>query len=316
VIEVGLVGAGNLGGAVGQRLIDQGVSLAVFDKRPPAIVALVSRGAIEAKTLTELSRNGRTLLLCLPSREAVFQTLSEITLLPSGERPRDCIDLSTVGRSAAVSYARMLSKAGISYVEAPVSGGPAKALQGTLSIMVAGHPQSVQRVQPVLYALSPNVFHLGDQPGSAQMLKLVNNALAATNLAAAMEVVICGAKAGLDPKTMLDVINVSSGRNSGTEGRMITNVLPRQFSSGANVEIIHKDLKLFLDEAQALGVPTWIMNQVTSLWSFAMSQGDGQRDLTTLIHHLERWAGVEVSGTAALVPLTTPTSEMSDAERD
>jgi 3-hydroxyisobutyrate dehydrogenase-like beta-hydroxyacid dehydrogenase len=103
-----------------------------------------------------------------------------------------------------------------------------------------------------------------------------------------------GVKAGLDPEIMLRVINASTGRNSATEDKFPRSILPRTFDWGFKTDLIYKDLKLCLEQAETLGVPMWVGNAVRQLWAYAVSQGGGPRDFTTIIQYIESWAGVEV----------------------
>jgi 3-hydroxyisobutyrate dehydrogenase-like beta-hydroxyacid dehydrogenase len=206
------------------------------------------------------------------------------------------VDLSTTGPEMSVKVAAELSRKGVFFLEAPVSGGPPAALQGSLSVMAAGPEVAFKRVQQTLRHIGKNLFYIGEIPGHGQMMKLVNNLLAATAMAASMEAVVCGAKAGLDPRMMIDVINVSSGRNTATMDKFPKAILPRTFDFGAKTEIIYKDLQLLMQQADMLGVPMWVASQVTQVWGYAMSQGDGPKDFTNLIKHMEKWAGIEVKG--------------------
>jgi 3-hydroxyisobutyrate dehydrogenase len=123
--------------------------------------------------------------------------------------------------------------------------------------------------------------------------------LSASAMAISMEALACGVKAGLEPDTMLAVINASSGRNTATTDKFPKAILPRTFDYGFNTELMYKDLKLLMQHADNLHVPMFLGRQVTSMWAFAMSQGEGPKDYTNLMKHIERWAGVEVRGKAA-----------------
>ena len=130
-------------------------------------------------------------------------------------------------------------------------------------------------------------------------MKLINNLLSYTALAVTSEAFVMGAKAGLDPDLMVEVINTGTGRNSATEFKMPRNVLPRTFDYGAQLAIVRKDLSLCLEEAEALGVTMWVASAVRQLFLYAISQGTAAQDSTTVIKCLEKWARVEVRGKSA-----------------
>ena len=200
------------------------------------------------------------------------------------------IGLGAMGGAIAAT----LAKAGKQLVDVPVSGGPRGASEGTLAAMVAGEVSAVGTVRPFLDIMAGKVFVVGQAPGLAQMMKLVNNLISAANMAGAFEALVIGAKAGLEPDLMVEVVNASTGRNSATVDKIPKSVLPGTFDYGARMDIFYKDVTLGLAEAEALNVPTWALGAVVQLWRFAMEQGGGAEDYTSVIKHIERWGGAEV----------------------
>lgn len=140
------------------------------------------------------------------------------------------------------------------------------------------------------------VFHVGDSPGMGQMMKLANNFLSATAMAATAEAMVLGVKAGLDPAVMLEVINSGTGRNTATEDKFPNAILPRRFDNGFATGLMYKDLRLCLAEAEALGVPMWVGGAVRQLWFQALTEQGADSDLTELVKCVEAWAGVKVEG--------------------
>jgi 3-hydroxyisobutyrate dehydrogenase-like beta-hydroxyacid dehydrogenase len=213
----------------------------------------------------------------------------------AGSRVKTFVDLSTTGPRVAIEVAQGLAAKGITSVDAPVSGGPMGAQKGTLAIMVSGPGEVTARLEPILRALG-KVFVVGERPGMGQTMKLANNLMSATALAITSEAMVMGVKAGLDPKTMLQVINAGSGRNSASEDKFPRTVLPRTFDFGFPHELLFKDVKLCLDEGEALGVPMWVGNAVGQLLGVAKVQQGPSADISTLVRCVEEWAGVEVKG--------------------
>ncbi len=156
----------------------------------------------------------------------------------------------------------------IAMVDAPVSGGIKGAGKGTLAVMASGDPQALKRVSPLL-AVFGRLFVIGDRPGMAQVMKLANNLLSATSLAVASEAVVMGMKAGLDPNLMIEVINAGTGRNSATETKFPQAILTRRFAYGFATALMHKDVRLCLEEARSLDSPMSVGEAVRAIWQAA-----------------------------------------------
>ncbi len=292
--NLGFIGIGNMGLPMALRLIDRGYGLAVFDIRADAVDPLVARGARAAKSPADVASEVQTVLVSLPTPDVVQEVALGSNGIVKGSAVRVYVDLSTTGPQVAELVANVLEEKGISALDAPVSGGVTGAEKGTLTVMVSGPMSVFEGVNPVLESIGKNLIYVGERPGLAQMMKLVNNLLNATALAASSEAFVLGVKAGLDPEIMLRVINASTGRNSATEDKFPRSILPRTFDWGFQTDLIYKDLKLCLEQAETLGVPMWVGNAVRQLWAYAVSQGGGPRDFTTIIQYIESWAGVEV----------------------
>jgi len=211
-----------------------------------------------------------------------------------GKQIKVYLETSTIGRSPVIDIAKNLSAKNISVLDCPVSGGPRGADNGTLAILVAGDAAVIESVRGLLNLIGKSVFDIGREAGMAQMMKLVNNMISASNMASAFEALVLGAKAGLDADLMVNVINASTGRNSATTDKVPKSVLPGTFDYGATTHTMHKDITMALIEAEELKVPMWVANNTRQVWEFAMNQGGSELDFTTLIQHYEKWAGVEV----------------------
>jgi 3-hydroxyisobutyrate dehydrogenase len=161
--------------------------------------------------------------------------------------------------------------------------------------MVSCPPDLFAQLEPVLRVFG-KAFLVGERPGMGQTMKLANNLLSATALAITSEAMVMGAKAGLDPRVMLDVINAGSGRNSATQDKFPRTVLPRTFDFGFPNELLYKDVKLCLDEGEALGVPMLVGNAVAQLLAVAKARQGPKADISTIVRCVEEWAGVEVKG--------------------
>jgi 3-hydroxyisobutyrate dehydrogenase-like beta-hydroxyacid dehydrogenase len=293
--QLGFIGLGNMGRSIASHLIAAGYSLVVFDVRPESVAALTARGAHAAGTPAEVASAVETLLLSLPDPSIVREVVLGGDGVIAGSKIKTVVDLSTTGARTAQEIAAALGAEGITMVDSPVSGGVAGAISGTLALMVACPRATFADVEPMLKALG-KVFFVGERPGMGQTMKLANNLLSATALAATSEAIVFGVKSGLDPATMVEVINASSGRNSASQDKFPKAILPRTFDSGFTTGLMYKDLKLCLEEAGAAGVPMSVASAVSELWRRAVEEIGPEKDFTTIVQLVERCAGVEVRG--------------------
>lgn len=293
---IGFIGIGRMGGAMAERLLDRGFPLVISDASPEAVAPFVARGAIAVDTPRDVADRAEAVFACLPSVAVSLDVATGAAGVIHGKTVRQYVEMSTIGRSAVHEIGTQLAAVGIDVVDAPVSGGPSGARAGTLSVILAGTEEARRAVSEPLAAIAPRQFLVGNDPGLAQMCKLVNNAISLVGMALASEALVVGARAGLDPTVMLEVVNNSTGRNSATAEKFPKAVLTRTFDYGGPIGAGPKDLQLFLDEAERYGIPTEITAAGAHLWRIAVSEGDPDRDFTRLVQTLERWAGVELDG--------------------
>jgi 3-hydroxyisobutyrate dehydrogenase-like beta-hydroxyacid dehydrogenase len=292
--SIGFIGLGAMGGAIAQRLQNSGLHLHVHDIDEAAVGRRVAAGATAHKSPRAVADHAEVVIACLPSASISEEVALGDDGVVHGTGVRIYIECSTIGRAPIAVIATQLAAREITLIDAPVSGGPRGAERGTLSVMASGPDSARSQVMPILSAFGAKVFEVGPEAGMAQMMKLVNNLVSATNMASAFEAVVLGAKAGLDAQMMVDVLNASTGRNSATETKLPQAVLTGTFDYGARVDIIYKDVQLGLQEAELLGVPMWVAQNTGQMWRHAMCQGAGPSDFTTLIKVMEAWAGVTV----------------------
>lgn len=295
---IGFVGTGRMGGPMAGRLLDAGYDLVVFDPSAAALAPLVERGARQAASPAEVGAAARIVFVSLPTPDVVKAVALGPDGLASGGAMRVFVDLSTTGPRAEADVARALKEKGVDTVDCPVSGGVAGARKGTLAMMAAGRTEVFETVKPMLLNLG-KVFHVGQEPGMAQTMKVINNMASVAALAISSEVMVMGAKAGLDADVMIDVLNAGSGRNSATTDKIPNFVLPRTFDFGFAVGLSSKDIRLCLDEAEALGVPMIVGSAVRQLLTITREKFGADADMTNMVRTVEEWAGAEVRGKAA-----------------
>jgi 3-hydroxyisobutyrate dehydrogenase len=292
--ELGFIGLGIMGSRMAARLIAAGHTLVVHDVNEAAVAEIVAKGASAAKSAADVASRSDVVLLSLPKPDVVEAVLTGADGVIGGTRAKTVIDTSTTGSQVIVRAAPLLADKGITLIDAPVSGGVPGAANGTLTVMVGGDPATFAAVRPVLEIIGKTVMHMGDAPGLGQAMKLVNNMLSAAGTLAAMEVMVVGAKAGLDPQKMLDVINVSSGRCFGTEVKIPECVLPGTFPMRFSTDLLHKDVALGVAEAEAMGARMWVVKCARDLLAYSKEQGDGAKDYAHIVTYFEDWAGGDV----------------------
>ena len=285
-MKLGLIGLGNMGHHFGNRFLAAGHDLIVFDNNPQALARLQQKGARIAASAQAMADEVEFVLLCLPMPAIVQAVVQGPAGVMLGKSVKIIVDLSTTGPSVTDSIASVVSAKNISWVGSPVSGGTTGAEKGTLTLMASGPSAAFEQVKPVLSVLGTNIFYLGEQPSLGQTMKIINNTLYATSMLAS-----CA-------KTMLDVINVSSGRSFITQEKVPQCILTREFPTRFTTDLLHKDIKLCVEEAEKLGVPMTVSPAARQFLSFAIGQGDGPKDYANIIKHIESWAGAEF-GTAA-----------------
>jgi hypothetical protein len=211
---------------------------------------------------------------------------------------RTYVDLSTTGQAVAVEVADALGERGIVTLDAPVSGGVRGAVDGTLAVMAAGPAPELERLRPLLEVFG-RVFLVGARPGLGQLMKLANNFLSASAIVATAEAVVLGVKGGLDPATMLDVINASTGRNTASEDKFPRQVLTGRYAAGFTTGLLTKDLGLCAAAASALGVPMPVAAEVHAQWQRAVADLGADADITTIVRCVERAAGTRIAAARA-----------------
>jgi 3-hydroxyisobutyrate dehydrogenase-like beta-hydroxyacid dehydrogenase len=292
---LGFVGLGAMGAPMVRRLLAAGHRVLAHDSNPAALSAAVSGGAEARGSAAAVAEEAEFVLVSLPTPAVVKAVALGPGGLAEGRALRVYVDLSTTGARAAKEVADGLAPRGVVALDAPVSGGMAGAEAGTLSVMASGDREAFERVRPVLEVIGSNTVYVGEGVGQGQTLKLVNNLLAATTWAAGCEALAMAAKAGLDPELTVRVLNASSGRSFPTERFAAGPVLSRRFDFGFRMELMAKDMRLALEEAEALGVVMPTCGAARVLYGLALAQRAPDADVTELVRVTEAWAGVEVA---------------------
>jgi 3-hydroxyisobutyrate dehydrogenase-like beta-hydroxyacid dehydrogenase len=292
-MDIGFIGLGNMGAPMVRRLLAAEHRVVIHDARPEAIERLTARGARAAGSPAEVADAAETVMASLPTPDVVLNVATGPRGVIEGRRVRRFVDLSTTGAAMAQRIFAQLGSRDIVQIDSPVSGGVAGAEKGTLAVMASGPRAEIAAVGPALGVIG-RVFFISERPGAGQTMKLVNNVLSATAMAASAEAMVMGVKAGLDPRIMLDVINAGTGRNTATEDKFTKAVLPGTFNLGFAAGLMNKDVRLFLAEAQALDVPIDVIESVARRLQLACDELGPDCDISAIVQPLETRAGVKV----------------------
>lgn len=263
-LQLGFLGLGQMGGPMAANLVRCGLPLHVFDAAGTAERA--PEGGLICDSLQDVAAKADTIFMSLPDGPVSCAAVRAIAAAPD-RRTSVVVDLSTVGPDAAREAGRICTEAGMVYIDAPVSGGAIGAKAGSITIMWAGPASQFERHQTIMASFSKNQFHVGNEPGQGQALKILNNFLSATAMAATSEAMLFGLSQGLDMKTMLDVVNVSTGQNTATSDKFPKRILTGTYDAGFKSTLMAKDVKLYFENTKAAGTPGDVGGLISELWS-------------------------------------------------
>lgn len=288
---IGFVGVGNMGKPMAERLVAAGFDLVVYDTNADAVAALVAKGARRAASTADLADQVETVFLSLPTPPIVETVAKGL----QGKALRRVVDLSTTGPQKSRDLSAELGARNVRWLDSPVSGGVGGAVAGTLAVMFSGPQADYDDLQDALKALG-KPFYIGAEPGLAQTMKLVNNCLSAAAMTLSSEAVVMGVKAGIDARTVVDVINASSGRNTATMQKFPQSILNGNFDYGFHTGLMQKDVALFVRTAEEMGLDLPGCRSVLTAWDEALAKLGAGSDFTRIVTITEERAGVQARG--------------------
>jgi 3-hydroxyisobutyrate dehydrogenase/2-hydroxy-3-oxopropionate reductase len=294
-LKLGFVGLGKMGRPMTQKLLAAGHEVHVFNRSRPAIDALAGEGATPSDSAAQVAERAEIVLTALPTPETVDAVYAEMAGAARGGQIY--IDHSTVSPGLNRACAERLKRKGADFLDAPVSGGPAGASGGTLTVMVGGDQPVFDRALPVLQTFGKNIRLCGPT-GAGQVVKLINQLLVGIHTSAIAEAAVFGAALGADPQVVLDLIGTSFG-GSTMMTRNMPRFMSRDFSGATPVGLILKDLGLIHDEARAANVPLLLGGLAEQRFVEARGKGWNDEDMAALVKLWEEPAGVTVPRTTA-----------------
>lgn len=288
---IGFIGVGRMGGPMADRLLDAGCRLVVSDSSAAALEPLLRKGASPRRTPREVADAADVVLASLPTPDVVRQVALGEQGAVHGSRMRLWVDLSTTGPAVAAEVAQGIAAAGRAEVlDCPVSGGIAGAAKGSLTLMVAGSAAARERAGPILQHLGTQRL-CGPVPGHGQMVKVINNLLSVVAMAASSEALVLAERAGLDPALMFDVINASSGASNASQTKIPKHILPRTYDFGFATGLSQKDVRLCLQQADALGVTMLVGSVAREVLNMTAANFGPDADFTNIHRLIEQFAG-------------------------
>jgi 3-hydroxyisobutyrate dehydrogenase len=280
---VGFIGIGNMGRPMAANLVKGGYQVVVYDldaRRAQDVASAI--GAKAAASLADLGKSVDAIVTMLPTGNEVRACLLEAeggalaASLPKGALVIDMSSADPVGSRATHAD---LAKRGLAFVDAPVSGGVPRATDGSLAIMIGGDAAAVASAKPVLSRMGQRLFEVGG-PGNGHAMKALNNFVAGSAFIAVSEALLVGEKFGLDPATMVDIMNVSTGKSFNTEMVAKQHLVSRQFASGFALGLLAKDVGIAADLARAIDVPSPLIGTSASLLGEARDRVGSEKDHT------------------------------------
>ena len=257
----GFIGLGDMGKPMADNLVKSQKKIYVFDAFD--IEKKVPKGCYATESVDELSNNTEIIFISVPDGKISQDVVKEI-VLSNSKNIKAIINLSTIGLAETKPILELISKSNFKYIDAPVSGGKTGAVNATITIMWSGSKEILELIKLDLKYFVKSIFYVGSTPGQGQIMKLLNNFLSAVSMTATSEAIILGLKNNLDMKTMLQVLNVSTGKNSATLDKFPNRILTETFDAAFRMSLMNKDIDLYLSEARNINTPIDIAEVVNS----------------------------------------------------
>lgn len=276
---IGFIGLGQMGAPMAANIVKAGYPMVCYDVA--GTEALMPEGAKAAASVEDLIKRSDTVFLSLPNGAIMGAVAEEIAAVDSA-RATVVIDLSTVGPDASRTAAKRLALKQMGFGDAPVSGGRAGAIKASISLMFSGDKKTFDDHFEILKSFAANPFHVGDEPGQGQTIKMLNNFLSATNMAATSEAVAFGVNQGLDMEMILNVVNVSSGQNSASLDKFVNRILPETYDAGFFAELLNKDVQLYISNVRQAGTASDVGEAVATVWQAGADEFEPKTDFTNI----------------------------------
>ena len=290
-MKIGFAGLGQMGRPIALNLMKSGATLTVTDRTSKSFAEFESKGG-RASTDQAAIADADIIFLCLPNDKAVEGVIAgEGGLLPKLRKGQILVDLSTITYKATVAIAEKLTAQSVLFLDAPISGMEARAIDGTLTVMCGGDRAVFDQVKPLLDCIGNKILYMGPT-GSGQLTKLINQLLFDINAAALAEILPMSKKMGLDPDLIGEVVNSGTGRSYASEF-FISRMLKGHFSDGYLMKHAYKDLVSGAELGASLCIPMPVLAAATATYQMALLKGHGEKDKGGMITVFEELLGVD-----------------------
>ena len=291
-LSIGVIGLGIMGKPMALNLLKAGFELKVHSRSQPPVDELVAAGAVAVASPCEVAESSDIVITMLPdSPDVELVALGPAGLVEAARPGLIHVDMSTIAPAAAIRVAEALAEKGVQCLDAPVSGGDVGAQQGTLSIMVGGDEATFDTVRPIFDVLGKSAVLCGPN-GAGQIVKACNQVLVAVTIAGVSEALTLGAKAGVDPDIIVQVLSGGLARCGVLENRG-SRMVRGDFEPGFRLELHYKDLNIVRQTSKDYGVPLSVAAAVHELFTAAMAKGRGQIDHSGLLTVVEELAEIQ-----------------------
>jgi len=294
--KIGFIGLGIMGKPMSLNLIKAGYKLIVYDVRHEPVNELVLRGAEAGKSAKHVAENSEIIITMLPNSPQVQEVVLGQDGILEGAKPGTLlIDMSSIAPLVSVEISKKAKEKGVDMLDAPVSGGEPKAIEGTLSIMVGGDQKSFEQSEAIFKVLGSSAVLVGSI-GSGNTTKLANQIIVALNIAAVSEAMVLAEKCGVDPEKVFNAIRGGLAGSTVLEAKMPM-ILNGNFKPGFRIELHIKDLMNALGTAHDLAIPIPLTSLVMEFMQSLKADGKAGNDHSGLVQFYEKLAGVEVRKT-------------------
>ena len=292
--RIAFAGIGNMGWPMAANLVKAGFDVTVCDVVPGRAASFATEtGAKAAATPAEAAAGADCVVIIVPTSKQVGEAVE--AMLPSLKPGMLVIDMTSGQPGRTREIAAMLEGHGVPMIDCPVSGGVPRAKSGQLAIMVGGPDAEIDRAEPVLKAMGTSVYRCGDI-GAGQAMKALNNLVSAGGYLIGIEALLIGQRFGLDPTTMVDVLNASSGMNNSTQKKFKEYVLSRRFEAGFGLDLMVKDLSIALEVGRETTTPAPFSALCREMWLAAATTLGPGVDHTAVAKMLEQMTGTVLGG--------------------
>lgn len=293
-MKIGFIGLGIMGKPMAKNLLKAGYELMVLDLNRSVVDELTAMGAASAETPAEVAANTKIIITMLPNSPEVKEVaLGKNGLIESASEGSVLIDMSSIAPLASREIAAAMAKKGVEMLDAPVSGGEPKAIEGTIAVMVGGKKEVFDANYDLMMAMAGSVVYVGEI-GAGNIAKLCNQVVVALNIAAVSEALVLAQKAGVSPDLVYQAIRGGLAGSTVMDAKAPM-MMDRNFNPGFRIELHIKDMNNVLETSRKVGVPLPLASQVMEIMQAIKQDGSDVEDHSSIVKFYEKIANIEVS---------------------